>query len=446
LKFHVKTYGCQMNERDTEAAEALLLRRGHVRARGEADAQVILVNTCSVRAKAEDKALGKLGLLVAGKREHPSRIVGVIGCMAERLGAAVFEEVPGLDFALGTRRLGRLPGILERVQAGQGPLLDVGGAATDPDVASVHTSGAISAFVTVLQGCDRRCSYCVVPRVRGAERSRPADEILSEVAGLAAAGVKEVTLLGQSVMSYGRREPVWPEGSVSPGGYREPFARLLEAVSAVSGIARVRFTSGHPSGCTPELVRAMRDIGPVCEHLHLPLQSGSDRILRLMRRGYATDDYRQAVDRLREAVPDLALTTDVIVGFPSESLDDFEATRRFCGEMEFDNAFIFKYSSRPGTPAAEIEDDVLPAEKMRRNKILLAEQDARGLARNERRINAVEEVLAEGPSLRNRARWSGRSRGNKIVIFNHVAGVRAGDRVRVRIERAGAQTLYGRIV
>jgi tRNA-2-methylthio-N6-dimethylallyladenosine synthase len=247
-------------------------------------------------------------------------------------------------------------------------------------------------------------------------------------------------------MMYGRRNEVWPADYQSPRGFIEPFSRLLEAVSEVEGIERVRFTSSHPSGCTLELADTMRQIHAICPHLHLPLQSGSDRILKRMRRGYTTADYAAAVARLREATSEFAITTDIIVGFPSETAAEFEETRAFMETIGFDNAFIFKYSPRPGTPAADWPDDVSDAEKLRRNKVLLDDQDQRGRRLNEALIGSVQEVLVEGASLRNKERWSGRSRTNKIVIFDPVAGYEVGDLAKVKIERAMPQTLYGTIV
>jgi tRNA-2-methylthio-N6-dimethylallyladenosine synthase len=447
MRVFIKTYGCQMNERDSEAAAALLASHGYELAAAEDDADIVIVNTCSVRGKAEDKALGKLGLLVRTKRARPERRIGVIGCMVQRLQDRCFRKVPGLDFALGTHALGRLPVVLEAALAGEGPVLDVGDeTAGGMDGLVGHLPGGRAAFINILFGCDRRCAYCVVPSVRGHERSRPASEIVDEVKTLSAGGVREVTLLGQSVMSYGRRQDVWPEGVTSQHGYREPLPRLLEAVSACDGIERVRFTSGHPSGCTQELARAMSELPEVCEHLHLPLQSGADRVLESMRRGYTADDYRQAVDRLRSRMPDMGLTTDIIVGFPTETLAEFEETRRFMDEMRFDNAFIFKYSPRPDTPAADWDDDVPEDEKRRRNQVLLEDQDRRGLEINAALVGRELEVQAEGVSLRNPHRWSGRSRTNKIVVFDPTPGLTEGSRVMVRIDRVMAQTVYGSVV
>jgi len=443
MTFFIKTYGCQMNVRDSEAVAAQLLAAGHELADSEQHADLVIVNTCSVRQKAEDKALGKLGLLVAAAGDRsPRRRVGVIGCMVQRLGIAIFERVPGLDFAIGTRRLSTVARVVARVKGGEGPILDADPDPVDEEEPVGHVPGAVTRFVNILYGCDRRCSYCIVPDVRGHERSRPAEDVLSEIRSLVADGVSEVTLLGQSVMQYGRRNPAWaaPPG---PGEPCEPLPRLLHATNGIDGLRRVRFTTGHPSGCTEELAKVMAEAPRVCPHLHLPLQSGSDRVLARMRRGYTTAEYRAAVARLRSAVPGIAITTDVIVGFPAERIEDFEDTRRFLNEMGFDNAFIFKYSPRPNTAAAAWTDDVPAEEKLRRNKVLLAEQDRRSEKINGALVGREVEILVEGVSQRNVNRWSGRTGTNKITVFEPRAGLRPGDPAAVRIERVTAQTLYG---
>lgn len=446
MRFFLHTYGCQMNVRDSEAVSALLEAAGHTPAASEEEAELVIVNSCSVRGKAEDKALGKLGLLCATKRDRPARVIGLMGCMAQRLGPGIFKRIPRLDFSVGTRRYGAIPRLVERVRTGESALCERADPDEIPEAPDVHTAPGFSAFVTILLGCNRRCAYCIVPDVRGPEYSRPAREILAEVSALASRGVREVTLLGQSVMNYGRTRAVWDDTATSPGGYTEPFSRLLEATAAIPGIARVRFTSGHPSGVTDELVRVVSTTPSVCHHLHLPVQSGSDKILRLMRRGYTRADYLEAVRRLRNAMPDFALTTDVIVGFPGETEDDFEATRSLMDAAGFDNAFIFKYSPRPGTPAAEMDDDVSDADKMKRNRILLDDQDRRGVAANERLVGSIQQVLVEGPSLRNADRWAGRSPGNKIVVFKPETGLAPGQVAKIRITRAAPQTLYGDVV
>jgi tRNA-2-methylthio-N6-dimethylallyladenosine synthase len=435
-----------MNVRDTEAVTALLVAAGYQPAEDERAADLVIVNSCSVRGKAEDKAIGKMRMLVKAKRTQPQRIVGAMGCMAQRLGETLFDRVPGLDFAVGTRASRQVPRLVSAAAAGAVRQLALGTPA-DADVPHGHLKGGVSTFVTVLLGCNRRCAYCIVPEVRGPEYSRPPADILEEIGGILADGVREVTLLGQSVLNYGRQgNDVWANATASPRGYREPFPRLLEAVCNLPGMLRVRFTSGHPSGCSPELARAMAELPPVCAHLHLPVQSGSDRILKLMRRGYGVDDYVAAVERLRAQVPDCAITTDVIVGFPGETEADFEASRALYHRVRFDNSFIFKYSPRPGTQAAALPDDVSDPVKEHRNRILLEEQDRIGLALNEAWIGRETDVLVEGPSLRNAERWSGRNVQNKIVIFDPGKGVVAGACVRVRIDRAKPQTLYGKLV
>ena len=442
---HIRTYGCQMNERDSEAAAALLGEHNYAIVPKEEDADVIVVNTCSVREKAENKAIGKLLELVNAKRDsRPELVVGAIGCMVQRLGPELLRRVPGIDFGLGTHRLTGLPRVVRAVRAGKGPILDIGSEHQTDEMPAGHREGKHSAFVNILLGCNRRCSYCIVPQVRGPELSRPPREIMDEIAPIALSGVREVTLLGQSVMSYGRVRDVWTGEQPSTLGLTEPFPRLLEFLAGVPGLARIRFTSGHPSGCTPELARAMAGLSPVCEHLHLPMQSGSDRILGLMRRGYSADDYRRAVACIRSALPELAITTDIIVGFPSETARDFDDTRALMEEIGFDNAFIFKYSPRPGTPAAEMRDNVDPAEKLRRNHALLADQDSRGRRLNAEYVGRVVEVLVDGVSKRNATRWSGRTRTNKIVVFDNSGGnASEGDLVPITILSAQAQTLYG---
>ena len=445
MRFCIKTYGCQMNVRDSESVASLLEHHGYEETDNESDADIIIVNTCSVRGKAEDKAIGKLGFLVHAKRKKSDLIVGVMGCMVQRLDEGLLKKVPGIDFAVGTHRFSKVPEIIDLIRKTGEPIVDIGSSDESLDLLSGHNGGGASAFVNILFGCNRGCAYCVVPRVRGAERSRSGESVLEEVRTLAEHGVNEVTLLGQSVMSYGHTDAVWPDDHQSQGGYEEPLSRLLEAVSGVEGIQRVRFTSGHPSGCTEELVKAMAELPEVCEHLHLPVQSGSDRILEMMRRGYTAEDYKDAAERLRKAMPEIGLTTDVIVGFPTETEEEFEMTRRFMDEVGFDQSFIFKYSPRPGTAALKWDDDVSDEEKLRRNKVLLEDQDRRATEIGNGMVGKTVEVLVQGVSLRNSERWVGRTGSNKIVVFNPVDGVVEGDMVRVIINRAMPQTLYGEI-
>lgn len=439
MKFHIHTYGCQMNVRDSEAVESMLVAAGHEKAAGEEDAELVIVNSCTVRQKAEEKAVGKAGNLIAAKK-----ITGLMGCAVKRLGEDVFKKLPKLDFAVGPRAIGLIPKI---VADGRFPRLELGEDMMSEALAA-HVNGGFQAFVTVLVGCDNRCSYCIVPDVRGHEYSRPAREIVAEVRALAAHGVREVCLLGQSVLRYGKRNAAWDERDApSPGGYAEAFPRLLEAIAAIPGIARIRFTSAHPKGCTDELLRAYREFPQVCRHLHLPVQSGSDRVLAEMGRHYTREEYLAAVRKLRDFDPEFAITTDVIVGYPGESEADFSETRSLMEEAGFDNSFVFKYSPRPGTRSAALPDDVPTAEKERRDQVLLADQEKRGQMRNDALVGTVREVLVEGPSKRNKSRWSGRDSGNRIVVWDDAGGVsaKAGDIVRVAITEAHPQILLGKI-
>lgn len=402
MKFLIHTYGCQMNVRDSEAVEALLLAVGHEKAANEAEAELVIVNSCTVRQKAEEKAIGKAGNLIAD-----GKITGMMGCAVKRLGDGLLKKLPKLAFAVAPGEILKIPYI-----KGGDPL-------------AAHAQTGLSAFVTVMTGCDNCCSYCIVPKVRGHEFSRPADDIVREVECLAARGVKEVTLLGQSVLRY------------------KGFPRLLRRLQEIEGLARIRFTSAHPKGCTDELVAVYGDCPKVCRHLHLPVQSGSDRILAEMGRRYTREEYLAAVAKLRAFDPEFSVTTDVIVGYPGETEEDFEATRTLMDAAGFDNAFIFKYSPRPGTRSAALPDDVTTEEKERRDQVLLADQECRGQARNDRLIGTVREVIAEGPSKRNAARWAGRDGGNRIVVWDADGSDCVGDLVKLRITEAHPQILIG---
>ncbi len=442
-RIFLRTFGCQMNERDSEMLSVLLERHGYALAERENSADAVILNTCSVRGKAEDKAIGKLRLLIA-RRKSRGCVIGAVGCMAQRLQDKLFELVPGLDIALGTFQMRRLPQALDLVYAGKGPVFDAAVCRDKLYDGKTHLAGGISAFVNILFGCNRRCAYCVVPDVRGAEWSRPARDILEEARLLTDGGVREITLLGQSIMEYGRANPVW-DGQAAPSAFNEPLPRLLEALNAIPALRRIRFTSGHPSGCSVELAQAFRALPKVCEHLHLPLQSASNRILKLMRRGYDADQYRAAVRRLKEAAPQVAITTDIIVGFPSETEADFEATRAFMDEIGFDNAFIFKYNPRPGTVAAKMKDDVDEDEKLRRNHVLLADQARRSSRLHEAWVGRTVEVLVEGSSRRVAGRTVGRTRQNILTVFEQAECARPGDLINVVVEKATAQTLYAKL-
>ncbi len=453
MKFLIHTYGCQMNVRDSEAVEALLIAAGHEKAADEQSAELVIVNSCTVRQKAEEKAVGKTGNLIAA-----GKMVGLMGCAVKRLGADVFKKLPRLDFAVGPRAFWLIPRLVERVQANRAAkkreqILELGEDAI-PSGLDAHAfkngeNAGFQAYVTILIGCDNRCSYCIVPTVRGHEYSRPAREVIAEVKALAAHGVKEVCLLGQSVLRYGLRNAAWDEQDApSPGGYTEAFPRLLEALAAIPGLERIRFTSAHPKGCTDELIRAYKEFPQVCRHLHLPVQSGSDRVLTEMGRHYTRAEYLAAVEKLHALDREFAVTTDVIVGYPGETAADFEETRSLMEEAQFDNSFVFKYSPRPGTKSAALEDDVPTEEKERRDQVLLADQEKRGQERNNRLIGTVREVMVEGPSKRNPNRLSGRDSGNRIVVWDKDERCekvpRVGSLLKIKITEAHPQILIGK--
>ncbi|NBS54021.1 tRNA (N6-isopentenyl adenosine(37)-C2)-methylthiotransferase MiaB [bacterium] len=438
----LKTYGCQMNERDSEQVLRQLRDRGYRPANSEKEADVILLNTCSVRDLAEQKALRKMSNLRALRKKNPGVVLGFLGCMAQRRGSSLAQDMAGLDLVVGTQKFHRVPDLVE--QARQARLLgqprfvadveeEKGSESTIRD--HVVSPRQVTAFVSVMQGCDMHCSFCIVPTTRGQERSRPIDEIVAEVRGLVGQGIREVTLLGQIVNMYGRRIPA-REG-------KSAFVQLLDKLEEIPGLERIRFTSPHPRGMKPDLIGSYGRLKKLCEHLHLPLQSGSDRILKHMGRGYTADQYLRIVEQVRQVCPEIGLTTDVIVGYPGETEADFGATRKLMEEVNFDNGFIFRYSPREGTRAAREKEREIPATIMEeRNQELLhlltrqAEKKAKG------RIGRLEEILVEGPSKTKDSRLTGRSRQNRPVIFE--GGNRhVGQLLNVRITESTGFTDYG---
>ena len=445
-RVYIKTYGCQMNERDSEAVAAQLVARGYEVAASEAVADVVLLNTCSVRDLAEQKALGKMAAVVGqARRSRPGQKFGFLGCMAQSRGAELLEAVPGVDLVLGTQKFHRAAGHLDDLLAGRADrVVDIGAEAGSESAIRDHlltVPGAtapaarqVSAFVSIMQGCNQHCAFCIVPHTRGRERSRPIAEIVDEVRRLVDRGVREVTLLGQIVNSYGRREVPVVDG-------RSGFVQLLDAVHAVDGLERIRFTSPHPRGYGADLVEAYGRLPKLVESAHLPLQSGSDAILRRMHRGYTAERFLGIVGALRAVRPPMGITTDIIVGFPGETEADFEDTLRLCREARFDMAYVFKYSPRRDTPAASLPDQ-LPGEVIEeRHARLLSMVNDIGRERYEALVGTRQQILVEGPSRRNPARYEGRTRCNKIVVFPGDERHR-GQLMDVRIERVGTFTLY----
>src|SRR5213083_912092 len=475
-----------MNERDSEQVAHSLIARGYERVSCEADADVVLLNTCSVRDMAEQKALGKMGMLGRMAKSRPETVFGFLGCMAQARGAELLKEIPHLDLVVGTQKFHRVAdyvdGLVARKRAAvvavpehslnrmddlrfsTGPdyfgVVDVeeevGSQSTirDQSLAPNHAT----AFVSIMQGCNMHCTFCIVPRTRGAERSRTISEIVSEVRTLVARGVKEVTLLGQIVNLYGRHEfpsvavaAVYDrrneilngESAVIARRYNiSPFVQLLEAVSAIDGLERLRFTSPHPIGFRDDLIDAISRLPKLAEHVHLPLQSGSNKILKAMHRAYTAENYVDLVRRIRRARDGIAITTDIIVGFPGETEDDYKQTRDLVEEIEFDNAFVFRYSPRRDTPAAGMRDQIDERTREERNQDLLRLVNESMRRAGERLVGQCVEVLCEGPSKTNSARLMGRTRTNKIVVFEGDDEL-IGELVDVQIERANGFSLYG---
>jgi len=438
----IKTYGCQMNERDSEAVLAQLEARGYTLAASEGAADVVLLNTCSVRDLAEQKALGKMRALTGEARKHrPGRVLGFLGCMAQSRGEELAQSVPGVRLVLGTQKFHRTGEYLDVLMRGEaGTVVDTAAEEGSQSAIREHLDRAAvarggTAFVSIMQGCNQHCTFCIVPQTRGGERSRPIEEIVEECRGLAERGVREVTLLGQIVTSYGRR-------LIPVGEGKSPFVQLLEAVHAVEGIERIRFTSPHPKGYGEDLVEAYRRLPKLCAHAHLPLQSGSDRMLRAMHRGYTRERYLEIVQRLRGARRGMAVGTDLIVGFPGETDADFEATLEVVREAAFDQAYIFKYSPRRDTLAASMPDQVPVEVREERNQRLLGVVNEVGAKQYQAMVGGGGQILVEGPSRRNPARLEGRTSCNRIVVFE--GGARhVGQLLDVRVVRHGSFTLYG---
>ncbi len=446
-----------MNERDSEAVAAMLRSRGYRIVANEADCDILLLNTCSVRDAAEQKAIGKAGYLQQRKKKQPDFILGILGCMAQNRGASLLEQLPDLDLIVGTQKFHQVPGYLDNLRAARDAgvpigetivdiaeeagsqntikdhLLDNGLAPAEGDVGEPQ----VTAFVSIQQGCNMDCSFCIVPKTRGDERSRPMDEIVAECRGLAERGVREITLLGQIVTSYGRRD-------YAHSGGVTPFVQLLDRVHAIDGIERIRFTSPHPRGFKDDLVAAYARLPKLCGYVHLPMQSGSNRILRAMNRPYTRERYLEIVQALRAVQPEMYFSTDVIVGFPGETDEDFALTRELFEVCNYDMAYVFKYSIRTGTPAAAMGDQVPEEMKEQRNQILLEILQKNSLRRTAAMVGTVGEVLVDGRD-KSGQRFTGRTRGNRVCVFDAEPRL-VGQLVPLKIERATVSTFYGELV
>ena len=432
--YKILVYGCQMNIADAERMEGQLQAAGYTPTEETARADIVLINTCCVRETAEDKVYGKIGEIKKIKEKNPRLIFGITGCMAQKEGDSLMRRAPHIDFVLGTGKVHELTRIIAEIRAEHSSIVDV--VLSDSEIAEdlpIARSGKFSAWVPIMYGCNNYCTYCIVPYVRGRERSRAPEDVVAEVRRAVEEGYREVTLLGQNVNSYGKDHK------------KADFADLLRMVDEVEGIRRVRFMTSHPKDIGDKLIEAIKGGQHICEHIHLPVQYGSSRILKAMNRGYTVERYRERVRRLREALPNASLTTDLIVGFPGETEEDFAEMLNFLREMRYDSAYTFLYSKRSGTPAAAMIDQVPDAVKHVRLHRLMQEQNAISREINEALMGAELEVMVEGASKNDAAVWSGRTRTNKIVLFPHGAE-RAGDFVQVRVTQPQTWVLKGEVV
>jgi len=439
-KLFIKTFGCQMNEYDSEKMADVLHAAQHMeKTDNPADADVILFNTCSVREKAQEKVFHDLGRVRHLKKHKPDLLIGVGGCVASQEGAEIVKRAPYVDLVFGPQTLHRLPQLISARQATGRPQVDI----SFPEIEKfdhlppARVEGA-TAFVSIMEGCSKYCSFCVVPYTRGEEISRPFGDVLEEIAGLASQGIKEVTLLGQNVNAY--------RGSLNDGGEAEAadLALLLEYIHEIPGIERIRYTTSHPREFTRRLIDAYKTLPKLVSHVHLPVQSGSDRILAAMKRGYTVLEYKSIIRRLRMARPDISLTSDFIIGFPGESESDFSATMRLVEEMNFDGSFSFIYSSRPGTPAADLIDDTPHEVKLDRLQRLQQELEKRAQVISQSMVGTTQRILVEGVSKKNTDELCGRTDNNRMVNFpGHLEKI--GQSINVKITGALSHSLRGAI-
>jgi tRNA-2-methylthio-N6-dimethylallyladenosine synthase len=441
--YFVNTIGCQMNVYDSEKLASILTSYGFEKTLDMDNADIIVCNTCSIRHKAEEKAFSFLGRFARTKKQKPDLITVMAGCVAQQEGKKAFDRIPHLSIVLGTQAFARFGQHIEAIKSGEKRIVDTDNSSmlyeALPDTECFNETG-ISRFVTIMQGCENFCTYCVVPYVRGPERSREPVKIIEEIELLAKSGVKEVTLLGQNVNSFGQRE-----GEIS-------FPLLLEKINKINGIRRIRFATSHPKDLSMDLIYAIRDLDKVCNHLHLPVQSGSDRILKKMNRGYTRQLYIERILALKEQCPGIALSTDIIVGFPSESDDDFQDTVKLLHEVEYDSIFAFTYSDRSSAPAAKFGDQVDESEKKLRLNKLLKIQDGVTEKKNQTLVGKILNVLVEGESNKIRDGFenlngslkqiTGRSESNKVVHFP-CEHVNMGEIIKVEIKNAYPHSLWG---
>jgi len=451
-KLYINTIGCQMNVYDSEQIAERLHRLGYVTETRVEEADLVIINTCSIREKAEQKAFSFLGRLAKMKRDKPRLIVGVCGCVAQQEGQKIIERMPHIDFVLGTQAIDRLPAAIERIEKHPCRIVDVDMSQViqeSADISAPPKPHEVSRFVTIMRGCDNFCTYCVVPYVRGREMSRDPEKIISEIKSLVTNGIREITLLGQNVNSYGQKQDLCD------------FPTLLKLINDIDGLFRLRFTTSHPKDLSDDLIDAFQSVEKLCHHIHLPVQSGSNDVLARMNRRYTREKYLEMVIRLRETCPEIAITSDIIVGFPGETRADFEQTKALIEQVEFDSLFAFIYSDRPSAPSGRFKGKVTEKEKKQRLQEVFDLQAHITQKIHSGMKGTVQEVLVEGYSKKqidenqNRApeavQWTGRTTGNKIVNFVQSdscidKSVEVGKVVYVRIEKTFPHSLWGSVV
>lgn len=439
-KVYIKTYGCQMNDRDSEAVAQDMVNSGYALTNDEHEADVMLFNTCSVRDQAERKAMGKIGLMVRNLKANPNLKIGVIGCMAQSKGEEITEKYGHVDIVVGTDQLHTIPELLDKAEKEEKQIVSRGLSRDILDRLEAHPEGQVSAQISIMRGCNEYCTYCIVPFTRGQEKSRSVASIITEVKALVQKGAREVMYLGQNITAYGmieaRKDRTFSKDI-------SPFAELLRETAKIPEIKRIRFTSPHARYFNDDLIDTIAAIPKVSRMIHFPLQSGSSKILKVMRRRHTAEEFMEWINKLKAKVEGVTFSTDLIVGFPGETEEDFEATRKMCNDIDFDQQFIFRYSKRRNTPAAQMPNQIDEDLKMERNKILLEDLATRLTAKNEILIGSSQEVLVEGPSKRNSETWNGRSPNHKIVIFDPQDDVKVGDLVKIKIDKATQHSLYG---
>ena len=453
-KLFIETYGCQMNLNDTQIVQSLMLEAGYTVANSIDDADIVLLNTCSVRNNAEEKIRNRIETLFhIFKKRKTTTILGVIGCMAERLQEKLFASNQVVSLVVGPDEYRKLPELARLAFEGEKRIAaDLSKIETYNDVVPLRTDG-LTAWVSIMRGCNNFCSYCVVPYTRGRERSRPFDAIVDEVKQLAEQGFKEITLLGQNVNSYSRSVAILNDDAAqeeiteNSSKQKSDFPELLETIAKAAPEMRVRFLTSHPKNFSFELIQTIAKYENICNYIHLPIQSGSNRILELMNRRYTTEKYLNLIEQIRQAIPDCVISTDIIAGFPSETLAEHNATLEVMRKVRYGSAFMFKYSPREGTKSFEIEDDVVEEEKIRRLNEIIDLQNKISLEENRKDIGKVFEILVENPSKKNKSEWFGRTKSAKLVVFdNSMNTYRIGDLVNVKINRVTSATLLGEII